>query len=203
MKKSQKFRQPDERPVSAADTPADVMAGSVAAADEPLLESPTAEEIADPTLIWQENLAAREKELAEVAEKYLRLAAEYDNFRRRSQKEKETLYTDSIALVVKEWLPVVDNLERAVLAAGTVQSDEARLILTGIQLVQKQITEVLGRLNVVEIDCLGKLFDPNQQEAVMHIEDDQVGASTVVEVFQKGYRRDDRVIRYSIVKVAN
>ncbi len=196
MKKSQKFQPPDEQPDQ-------VFVNAEPPADEPMLEGPPVEEIADPTLVWQENLAAREQELAEVSDKYLRLRAEYDNFRRRTQKEKDSLYQDSVVLVVKEWLPVIDNLERAILAASESRSEEARNILTGVLMIQKQAQEVLSRLNVVEIDCLGKPFDPNQQNAVMHVDDDTAGPATVVEVFQKGYRRDDRVIRHSIVKVAN
>ena len=197
MKKSQKSQPPEAEELAKA------MKNAEPPADEPMLEGPPAEEIADPTLIWQENLAARELELAEVSDKYLRMRAEFDNFRRRTQKEKDTLYQDSITLVVKEWLPVIDNLERAIQAATDTRSDEARQMLTGVQMIYKQALEALARLNVVEIDCLGKSFDPNQQNAVMHVDDETVGPETVVEVFQKGYRRDDRVIRHSIVKVAN
>ena len=172
-------------------------------ADEPKLEGPTAEELADPTLIFQENLAVREQELAELSEKYLRLAAEYDNFRRRTQKEKESLYTDSITAVVKEWLPVLDSLDRAVQTVAAVNDDSVKVIADGVELIKKQAVDAMARLNVSEIDCLGKTFDPNLSEAVMHIEDDAVESSTVVEVFQKGYTRGDKVIRHSLVKVAN
>lgn len=172
--------------------------------DEELkIEEISADEVADPTLVFKENLAAREQELAEVSDKYLRLAAEYDNFRRRSQKEKENLYTDSVALVIKEWLPVLDSLDLAVKTMANLDTEASRTVIAGIELIQKQAIEAMARLNVTEIDCLGQTFDPNLAEAVMHIEDDSFGPSIVVDVFQKGYSRGERVIRHSLVKVAN
>ncbi|MBP1757163.1 MAG: grpE [Firmicutes bacterium] len=172
--------------------------------DEELkIEEISADEVADPTLVFKENLAARELELAEVSDKYLRLAAEYDNFRRRSQKEKENLYTDSVALVIKEWLPVLDSLDLAVKTMANLDTEASRTVIAGIELIQKQAIEAMARLNVTEIDCLGQTFDPNLAEAVMHIEDDSFGPSIVVDVFQKGYSRGERVIRHSLVKVAN
>lgn len=171
--------------------------------EEGQLPGPTPEELADPTLIFRENLEVVEKELAEVSDKYLRLAAEYDNFRRRSQKEKETLYTDSVALVIKEWLPVLDSLDRATQTVASLSGDDIRSVASGIELIQKQAAEAMNRLGVSEILCLGQIFDPNLAEAVMHVEDDSHDASTVIEVFQKGYSRGDRVIRHALVKVAN
>jgi molecular chaperone GrpE len=129
--------------------------------------------------------------------------AEYDNFRRRSQKEKEALYGDCVAQVVKEWLPVVDNLDRASLAAEAYAGDEARKVADGVAMIRKMTDDILERLGVAVIPCCGQPFDPNLHDAVLHIEDDTVGASTVVEELQKGYRRDDRIIRHSVVKVAN
>ena len=171
--------------------------------EELKIDEISADELADPTLVYKESLAAREQELADVSDKYLRLAAEYDNFRRRSQKEKENLYTDSVSLVVKEWLPVLDSLDIALKTLAGIETETNRSVTTGIELIQKQAQDAMTRLNVSEIACLGQTFDPNLAEAVMHIEDDSVGASTVVEVFQKGYMRGDRVIRHSLVKVAN
>ena len=171
--------------------------------DELKLDEISVDEIADPTLVYKEQIAAREQDLAEVSDKYLRLAAEYDNFRRRSQKEKENLYTDSVTLVIKEWLPVLDSLDLAAKTMANLDNEASRAVGAGIELIHKQAIEAMGRLNVSEIDCLGQTFDPNLAEAVMHIEDDNFGASTIVEVFQKGYTRGDRVIRHSLVKVAN
>jgi molecular chaperone GrpE len=157
----------------------------------------------DAMAALQEILAAKEKDFEALTDKYLRLAAEYDNFRRRSQKEKEALYTDSIALVVKEMLPVIDNLERAGLAAVQYENEDARKIADGIAMIQKQAEQALTRLGVCRIACEGQPFDPELHEAVMHVEDDSFGPSTVVAELQSGYRRDDRVIRHSMVKVAN
>jgi molecular chaperone GrpE len=151
----------------------------------------------------KDQLEAKEKELKEISEKYLRIAAEYDNFRRRSQKEKESLYTDSLIQVVKEWLPVVDNLDRALESVEKLQSEDPDGIGEGIVMIRKQAYDVLEKLGVSEIESLNQVFDPNLHEAVMHVEDDTVGNSTIVEVFQKGYQRGDKVIRHSIVKAAN
>ena len=158
---------------------------------------------ADPLQELKNSLEAKENDLAVLADKYLRLAAEYDNFRRRSQKEKESLYTDSIVMVIKEWLPVLDNLDRAQAAACQYSHEDARKIADGIAMIQRQAEQALGRLGVSKIECCGKPFDPELHEAVMHVEDDSVGASIVVEELQTGYRREDRVIRHSMVKVAN
>ncbi len=148
-------------------------------------------------------LANKEQELQETSQKYLRLAAEYDNFRKRTQKEKEALYADSVTSVVKEWLPVLDNLDRAAQLIEQTQSPEAVKIVEGLTMVRKQAYDAMDKLGVTEIDCLNAEFDPNLHDAVMHIEDESYGPSTVVEVLQKGYQRGDSVIRHSIVKVAN
>ncbi len=148
-------------------------------------------------------LAARENDFADLSNKYLRLMAEFDNYRKRSQKEKEALYDECISQVVKEWLPVIDNLDRAEQAARQYESDETGKIAAGIEMIQKQVEAVLERLGVTPITCSGETFDPNLHDAVMHIEDQSVGPSVIVEELQKGYRRQDRVIRHSVVKVAN
>lgn len=150
-----------------------------------------------------ELLREKEAALAELADKYMRLAAEYDNFRRRSQKEKEALFGEAVAEVIKVWLPVIDNLDRAEFAAEKYESEEAGKLAAGISMIQKQVDEVLEKLGVEEIDCCDKPFDPELHDAVMHIEDENHGPSTVVEVLRKGYRRQDRIIRHVMVKVAN
>lgn len=157
----------------------------------------------DPMKTLEKILAAKENDFASLSDKYLRLAAEYDNFRKRSQKEKEALYTDSIALVIKELIPILDNLDRAELAATESDHADVRKIAEGIAMIQKQVDQVLNRLGVSKIETIGQLFNPEMHEAVMHVEDDSVGPSTIVAELQAGYRRDDRVIRHSMVKVAN
>lgn len=157
----------------------------------------------DPMKTLQGILAAKENDFTALSDKYLRLAAEYDNFRKRSQKEKESLYTDSIALVIKELIPILDNLDRAELAASENDHPDVRKIADGISMIQKQVDQVLTRLGVSKIETIGQPFSPDLHEAVMHVEDDSVGPSTIVAELQAGYRREDRVIRHSMVKVAN
>ncbi len=153
----------------------------------------------------ESEIAAKEKEIEELKakleeseDKYLRILAEYDNFRKRSVKEKESIYQDSVADALKNLLPVLDTLERAAAAEG-----DATSLHTGIELTLKAFLDALAKLGVGEIDCLGKEFDPNTQQAVFHIEDDSYGENEVVEVLMKGYEKDGKVIRHPMVKVAN
>ena len=142
-------------------------------------------------------LEDKEKEIAELNDKYLRLYAEYDNFRRRSAKERENIYLDAKSDTLKNVLPVLDNMERA--TAFT----EADKILDGMNLILKSFNENFNKMDVKEIEALGKTFDPNLHYAVMHVEDENFGENEVVEVLQKGYMCGDKVIRYAMVKVAN
>ena len=146
----------------------------------------------------QHDLDTAKRELDDAKDRFLRLAAEYDNFRKRTTKERETLYGDASASTVTSFLPVLDNLERA---AREACADEA--YKKGIELILKQLLEILGKMNVAEIEALGKAFDPNLHNAVMHIEDDSLGESVVAEVLQKGYIMGERMLRHAIVKVAN
>ena len=139
-----------------------------------------------------------EQELAGAADRYLRLMAEYDNFRKRSQKEKDSLYGEIRANAVKEFLPVFDNLERA-LAAET--ADEA--YRKGVEMIMTQFNTTLEKLGVTPIECLGEKFDPTLHNAVMHVDDEEKGENEIVEVFQKGFKLGDKVIRFAMVKVAN
>ena len=145
-----------------------------------------------------ERVAALESEKAALNDKFLRLAAEYENFRRRSQKEKEALYGDIRADTVTKFLPVYDNLERA-LNTGT--EDEA--YRKGVEMIMTQFTTTLEKLGVTPIECLGEKFDPALHNAVMHVDDEEKGENEIVEVFQKGFKLGDKVIRFAMVKVAN
>jgi molecular chaperone GrpE len=136
-------------------------------------------------------LAAKEKE-------YLYLRAEYDNYRRRSAKEKTDAYASAKADAAIAFLPVYDNLQRALAAPC---GDEA--YVKGVEMTMTQLKNVLEKLGITEIDCLGKPFDPNTQNAVMHVDDPSVGESTVVEVFQAGFLMGEKVVREAMVKVAN
>ncbi|MBQ2767007.1 MAG: nucleotide exchange factor GrpE [Clostridia bacterium] len=135
--------------------------------------------------------------LAESNDKYLHMMAEYDNFRKRTAKEREGLYADAYADLLVKILPVLDNLERA------AQYSDAATVGQGVTMTLKSFIEVLGNLGITEIEALNKPFDPNLHNAVMHVEDEQYGESEVIEVLQKGYIRGDKVLRYAMVKVAN
>ena len=150
-----------------------------------------------------DTLTLKDQQIAELSDKFIRLAAEYDNFRRRSQREKDALFTDSVATVSAAWLPVVDNLERAIFVASEFQHEEARKIKAGVEMIIKQAYEAMNTLGIVEIDALCQTFDPNTMEAIMHVEEEDAGENEVVEVFTKGYKRGDKIIRHAIVKVAN
>lgn len=139
-------------------------------------------------------------ELAEEKDKYMRLYAEFDNFRKRAAKEKESVYTDANFDALLQILPVLDNLERA---AQFSTEDAESPMAKGLELTLKSFIETMNKMGVYEIEALGKEFDPNFHNAVMHVDDGSVGENTVVEVFMKGYAKGDKVLRYSMVKVAN
>ena len=138
-----------------------------------------------------------QEELDTTKDTLLRLRAEYDNYRRRSIKEKEGIYSDAYVDVVKEILPVIDNLERAIAADGTLED-----LKKGVEMTMKGCQDAFSKLGVEEIDATGE-FDPNFHNAVMHIEDESLEKNVVAEVFQKGYKKDDKIIRHTMVKVAN
>ncbi len=132
-----------------------------------------------------------------LKDRLARTVAEYDNFRKRTSKEKEGIYTDACEDILKEILPVFDNIERAVTVGGSLED-----LKKGIEITIKQFNTALEKLNVEEIKADAD-FDPNVHNAVMHVDDEQIGENQVVEVFEKGYKRGDKVLRYSMVKVAN
>ncbi len=129
---------------------------------------------------------------------YLRLLAEYDNYRKRSQREKDALYADIKADTLLKFLPVYDNLVRAL-----NQPTEDEAYRKGIEMIMTQFCTTMEKLGVEKIDSLGKTFDPTLHNAVMHVEDETKGENEIVEVFQEGFRLGDKVIRFAMVKVAN
>ena len=141
---------------------------------------------------------ALEKEKAALNDQYLRICAEYDNYRRRSQKEKDNLYGEIKASTVLQFLPVYDNLERA-LKQGT--EDEA--YRKGVEMIMSQFNATLEKLGVKKIESLGQTFDPNKHNAVMHVDDESLGENVIVDVFQEGFTVGDKVISFAMVKVAN
>ena len=136
-----------------------------------------------------------EESLKDSEDKYLRIMAEYDNFRKRSLKERDGIYHDAYADAVKQILPIIDNLERA----STFTDDEN--LSKGVEMILTSTYETLTKMGVSVIET--KTFDPNLHNAVMHIEDENYGEGEIIEVFQKGYILGDKVIRYAMVKVAN
>ncbi|MBS1402632.1 MAG: nucleotide exchange factor GrpE [Oscillospiraceae bacterium] len=139
-----------------------------------------------------------EEELAVERDKYLRLLAEYDNFRRRSAKERENIYTDVRCETLKKFLPVYDSLSRAL--TQTPEDDACR---KGLEMIMTQYEKALEQLGVAMIEAVGQPFDANLHNAVMHIEDENYGENVIVEEFEKGFKVGDKILRYSMVKVAN
>ena len=152
-------------------------------------------ESADPLLTELESL---KDQVAQQEDKYLRLAAEYDNYRRRTAKEKDSIWNDAKADAAGAFLPVYDNLERAL---KQETADEA--FKKGVEMTMTQLKTVLEKLGITEIPALGETFDPNLHNAVMHVEDENFGENTVCDVFQAGFQLGDKVIRFAMVKVAN
>lgn len=141
------------------------------------------------------------KKCEDYLDKLQRNAAEFENYKKRTAKEKESIYSDTVADVVAAFLPVVDNMERAIAASG--KEDDGKSLQEGVEMVYRQLQGVMKNLGVEEIKCVGESFDPQLHNAVMHIEDEAQGENVVVEEFQKGYTIKDKVIRHSMVKVAN
>lgn len=167
-------------------------------------ETPIAEETVDAEQEVQQAEAApselteTQQALEKEHEQYLRLAAEYDNFRKRSQKEKDGLYLNAKADTIGKFLPVFDNLERA---AEQPTEDEA--YKKGVEMTLTGFREVMKNLGVEEFGNVGDPFDPNRHNAVMHIENDDLDESVISQVFQKGFAIGDKVIRFAMVQVAN
>lgn len=139
-----------------------------------------------------------EKKYNDVNEKYMRTLAEYDNYRKRTIKEKESIYPEAKAVVIEKFLPVMDNFQRAIDSAENKDG-----FYEGVVMLKKQMDDVLTALGVEEIKSVGEAFNPELHNAVMHIDDEEQGENVIVEEFQKGYKIGDRVVRHSMVKVAN
>lgn len=168
--------------------------------EEPATQAPqTAEEApkeageAKPSELEQAKAA-----LAQEHDQYLRLAAEYDNFRKRSQREKDGIYQDALADTAKKFLPVYDNLERAL---QNETADEA--YKKGVEMTQSELVRILSGMGIQPFGAAGDVFDPQRHNAVMHVEDESLGENVIAEVFQMGFSMGERVIRFAMVKVAN
>lgn len=181
---------PEEAPQADTQTPAPEEAAAPEEKTEEAKQDAPKEEAAAQT-------AELEKKLAEAGDKYMRMLAEYDNYRRRSQKERETIYADVRADTVIKFLPVYDNLARA------VQNETDEATRKGVEAIFTQFKTILTGLGVVEIDAVGKKFDPSLHEALLHIEDEKYGEGEIVLELEKGFKLGDRVIRFAKVQVAN
>ena len=194
---SEESKRPEETPETQGGEPAETEPKAEAPKDE---KKPKKKKEKTYTLTREQmekaELAA--KQLASVTDQFTRLTAEYDNYRKRTAKEKETIYQDAKVDTVKAFLAVYDNLERAL---KQETADEA--YKKGVEMTMTQLKEVLTKLGIEEIPALGEPFDPNLHNAVMHVEDEGAGENTIVDVFQTGFKSGDKVVRFAMVKVAN
>ena len=152
--------------------------------------------------LTQQQMEAAElaaKQLESVKDQFVRLTAEYDNYRKRTTKEKENIYQDAKGDTIKEFLAVYDNLERAAASEGGEDSPHKK----GLEMIFTQFKDILQKQGVTEIEAQGKPFDPEKMNAVMHIDDENLGENEVAQVFQAGFMLGDKVIRHAIVQVAN
>ena len=163
---------------------------------EEVVEEATVEEKSAEQLL-AEQIAKLEEDLQAQNDKYLRMAAEYDNFRRRAREEKTQTYNDALSDAVSSLLPILDNLERAALY------EDGEKVKAGLEMTAKSVSVALGALGVEIYGEVGEVFDPNIHNAVMHIEDESLGEGVIVEVFQRGYRKGNKIIRFAMVKTAN
>ncbi len=162
-------------------------------------EETAADEQAEPAAEEKDNESALKEEIAGLKDKLMRHAAEFDNYKKRTQREKEELYKMAVCDTVEKLLPVKDNLERAL----TSLSDADEKVAEGVKMIDKQFKDVLKDIGVEEIESVGASFNPEKHNAVMHEESEDAEENTVVEEFMKGYSYKDKVIRHSVVKVAN
>lgn len=169
------------------------------AVDEEVNEAEQTQEESCEEKVEEKKEPTLEDQLADMKKQLAYTAAEYANFRARSAKEKEATYSNAKGNVVSEILPVIDNLERAL----SQESEDFEALKKGVQMTMDQLGAALTKLGVEAYGESGDSFDPNFHNAVMHIEDEQFGDSVIVEVFQKGYKINDRVIRPAMVKTAN
>ena len=181
---------------------AKVDAKETAAEEAPKAEKKSKKQKEQTFTLTREQMEAAElavKQLEASKEQFVRLTAEYDNYRKRTAKEKDSIYQDAKVDTVKEFLAVYDNLERAVATEGDDDSPHKK----GLELIFNQYKDILTKLGVTEIPALGQPFDPERHNAIMHTEDESLGENVVSQVFQAGFMMGDKVVRFAIVQVAN
>lgn len=191
-------KKKEKNPVQEAAAPKEVLEEQAGEAEAVELEAgPQANAPGEEPEAVPEEAPAQEQLVPK--EQFLRLAAEYDNYRKRTAKEKETLYQDAKIDTIREFLAVYDNLERAAAAPGDEDSPHKK----GLEMIFHQLRDLLKKMGAEEIEAQGQPFDPEKHEAVMHIDDENLGENVVAQVFQAGFQLDGRVIRHAIVQVAN
>ena len=199
----------EEKKQTAPETEAAAEKPETPAQEAPEKEAPQAEEKNEgkhdckhhhhETAALQAKLEAEEKKNADLKNQLLRTAAEYDNYRKRTTKEKDGIYQDAKGDTIKTFLAVYDNLERAAAAEGGEDDPHKK----GLEMIFHQFKELLAKEGVKEIEAKGKEFDPELMDAVMHIEDENLGENVVAQVFQAGFELNGKVLRHAIVQVAN
>ena len=160
-------------------------------------EQPTKEK----AKLFKKKKDPKDEKIEELSDKLLRQMAEFDNFRKRTEKEKSAMYEIGAKDIIEKLLPVVDNFERGFTTVAEEDKEDA--FVTGMEMVYKQLMTMLEGVGVKPIEAVGQEFNPDLHNAVMHVEDETVGGNIIVEEFQKGYTYRDSVVRYSMVKVAN
>ncbi len=174
----------------------DITEETVASEAETPEEKPKKESKKEVKKLTEENEKLNAS-LTELNDRYTRMLAEYDNFRKRAQKEREGVYFDAVSDVINSILPIKDSLEMALKFA-----DESQLS-QGVTMTLNKFGEILNKLGVEEFGAVGEEFDPNIHNGVLHCEDDTLGEQIIAEVLQKGYKKGEKIIRYAMVKVAN
>lgn len=189
---SEEGQQPDEKPVQDGD-------GSQLDPEQETVKEKKEKKKKEKPSQDKQALEKLQAEFEEHKQQYLRVLAEYDNFRKRTQNEKSAIYHNAVSDTVKEILPVADNIERA-LAQENASAEDLR---KGVEMIQNQISSAFEKLGIREVGQVGDVFDPAVHNAVAHIDDETLGENVVSAVFQKGYMLGDRVVRHAMVQVAN
>lgn len=159
------------------------------------------EKVENSAKTLEEDMLNLKKKTDEYQSMLMRVAADFENYKKRMTKEKETTYTDALGEAVTAFLPILDNLERAIKASETYSNEDP--LKTGLELLYKQFKDCFQKLGVIEIKSIGNKFDPEYHNAVMHIDNEDYGENIIIEEFQKGFILGEKVIRHSMVKVAN
>lgn len=199
MKQENKNAEKEKQAAAPAEEKERPKAETQAGGEKPEKKEPAAGKPEQELEAMKKKLAETEAALAKQKDTLLRTAAEYDNFRKRTAREKESLYAEATADAVKEFLGVADNLERALAQESCTVED----LRKGVEMTQKQMLAALDKLGVAEMGAEGDPFDPALHSAVAHVDNPELGENVVAKVFQKGYRIGDKVIRHAMVQAAN